>query len=66
MFVDMAKEQNKKFIDSKISVERTLRELGFEFKESVWQRNGVRGIETAELRQVQDGWVFDTFSDDDA
>jgi len=64
-FIDMAQEQNDRFIETKVSCERTLRELGFVFTESQWQRDGINGREWAELRQVRDGWVFDTFSGSD-
>lgn len=40
-----------------------LARLGFKLTDGVYTRQGLRGIETAELRRRADGsWVFDTHS----
>lgn len=40
-----------------------LSRLGFKLVNGAYTRNGIRGIETAELRRCADGsWVFDTYS----
>lgn len=36
--------------------------IGFKLISGAYQRQGVRGIEIAELRETRTGWVFDTYA----